>query len=283
MKIISLNTWGGRRNDDLLEWIQKNPADIYCFQEVFSGPKITKENQFCIDNNNETVNIKLLQNLSDLLSDYKVYYSAGSKGYIHDRMWIDLPFEYGIAFFVHSNVKIHEYKSGMVHGTFRSTPPKSKVPLSRSAQVIRCSNESGTFTIGHIHGVWEPDGKHDTQRRAIQAKKFGKLIDSIAHKGDAIIACGDFNLLPNSQVFVKSKHQLKRNLIREYNIKSTRTKIYTKANRFADYVIANEATKFEYVEVLQYPIVSDHCPIVFSIHQTDSEILISETYEELFY
>ena len=37
MKLITLNTWGGKIYQPLLEFISKNEdVDIFCFQEVFS-------------------------------------------------------------------------------------------------------------------------------------------------------------------------------------------------------------------------------------------------------
>ena len=36
MKLISLNIWGGRMQDNLLEFITSNQdTDIFCFQEVY--------------------------------------------------------------------------------------------------------------------------------------------------------------------------------------------------------------------------------------------------------
>lgn len=40
MKLLSLNIWGGRQFDVLIDYIQKHShdVDVFCFQEVFDTP-----------------------------------------------------------------------------------------------------------------------------------------------------------------------------------------------------------------------------------------------------
>lgn len=264
MKIISLNTWGGRMDSKLNDWIRKNPADIYCFQELFSGPTLANNQAYYTDNNNQKVNLRLFETISGLLPNHTGVFSPGSRGYVHDAQWIDLPFEYGIGMFVHKSIKVLDYASGIVYGDFRDKP-EGDPPLSRSAQVIRVCVNNENITLGNIHGLWEPQGKMDSPQRLAQSKKFGALVDAVAHENDGILVCGDFNLTINSKMFIQSKNNITRNLIKEIGIKSTRTHLYKKDMRFADYILANDMVNFESIQVPQEPVVSDHCPLIFSI------------------
>lgn len=40
MKLVSLNIWGGKQFDTLIDYIQRHSrdVDVFCFQEVFNTP-----------------------------------------------------------------------------------------------------------------------------------------------------------------------------------------------------------------------------------------------------
>ncbi len=262
MKIVSLNAWGGRRGDALAKWITKIDADIYCLQEMFSAPSLN--DPFLNDEDGHRVHLNLYGEIKQLLPQHNGYFCAGSKGYVNDSQWTGLEMEYGLAVFVRRSLPVVAQRSGMVHGTFRCDSTGNP-PLSRSGHVFRCRLRDGHITVGHIHGLWDPAGKHDTAERSNQAAAFGELIDSVAQKGDGILACGDFNLLPDSATFAKMGQTAWRNLISEFEIQSTRNSLYTKEIRFADYALVNSAVNVTSFHVPQEPIISDHCPLIMNV------------------
>ena len=266
MKVVCLNTWGGRLEKELFNYLRHSNADVFCLQELFSGSQVKPQQKRFKDDDGHSVNLRLFEDIAAILPNHTGYFSGGSKGYVNDSQWVDLPFEYGIGVFIHKNIKVNEYLTGIAFGSYRSSGT-GKPPLPRPAQIMRISLNSESYTFGNIHGLWESKGKMDTRKRKNQADNFGRLFDSTAEEDDGLFVCGDFNLLKNSNMFINSKFNLKRNLILEKGITSTRTSIYKKENRFADYVISNESIDFLNLRVPQKPIVSDHCPLEFEIRQ----------------
>ncbi len=76
--------------------------------------------------------------------------------------------------------------------------------------------------------------------------------------------CGDFNLLPDSESLLMVERIGLRNLIREYGITSTRTSLYPKDGRYADYAFISEGIQLKSFKVLPDE-VSDHAPLLIEI------------------
>ncbi|HSK79640.1 MAG TPA: endonuclease/exonuclease/phosphatase family protein [Thermoanaerobaculia bacterium] len=259
MKIVSLNAWGGRLGAPLPDWLRNAAADVLCLQEVFSGPALTET--ALPDGDGHTIDADLFGSLSRALPGYRGWFSAGSRGYVNDSTWLDLPFEYGIALFVHPSISITAQRSALVHGAFRRDGSGSP-PLSRPAQAVACVGPEGRFTLGHLHGLWQPDGKHDSELRLEQARRFRELIAGVADPAGPLIACGDFNVLPGSATFGLLGELGLRDLNRRFDIHCTRSSLYGKSVRYADYMLAGDGLDVERLEVVRSPEVSDHCPLV---------------------
>lgn len=259
MKIVSLNAWGGRRGTPLVDWLREIQADVYCLQEVFCGPSLACA--LLPDGEGQFIDANLFGTLQHALPNYQGWFSAGSRGYINDSTWLDYPFEYGIASFIHSSVSITAQRSGLVYGDFRRDAQGSP-PLSRTAQVIRCIGPEGKFTLAHLHGLWQPEGKHDSPLRLQQARRFRDLVASIANPNEALFACGDLNLLPDSVTFKILEDLGLEDLNRRFNIHCTRSSLYKKPVRYADYMLANHQVKVDNFTVVKHPEISDHCPLL---------------------
>lgn len=257
--IVSLNAWGGRVGSALVDWIRDIDADVYCLQEMFSAPSL--QPPYLTDEDGHRVHLDLYRELHRVLPLYRGFFSPGSRGYVNDSQWTGLQLEYGLAVFVRHSISVVAFRADIVYGSFRRDGT-GRPPLSRCAQILRCCTPDGFLTIGHIHGLWDPAGKHDTPARLTQARTFGALIDSIAAPGDAVLACGDFNLLPGSATFDKMGQTRWRNLVVELGVSSTRSALYIKPTRFADYMLTNKHVEVLHFEVPQKPIVSDHCPLL---------------------
>jgi endonuclease/exonuclease/phosphatase family metal-dependent hydrolase len=91
----------------------------------------------------------------------------------------------------------------------------------------------------------------------VQTKNIKAFLDSCS--GEKIL-CGDFNLKPSTKSLAILEKGM-RNLIKDYRIDSTRTLIYDKPERFADYVLVSPGIKVKSFDVLD-DTVSDHSPLV---------------------
>ncbi|NER97246.1 MAG: endonuclease/exonuclease/phosphatase family protein [Symploca sp. SIO1B1] len=259
MKFVSLNTWGGRCGLALIRWLQEIQADIYCLQEVFRAPQMPSPT--VPDGEGKTIDANLFGTLQQALPTYHGWFSAGSRGYINDSTWLELPLEYGIALFIHPSFSVTAQRSQLVHGEFRLDKQGSP-PLSRTAQVIRCVRGECEFTIGHLHGLWQPTGKQDSPQRIQQAHRFRNVLESVARPNEALLACGDLNLLPDSATFeILGKLGLE-DLNQRFNIHCTRSSLYKKPVRYADYMLANRYVKVDDFTVVKHPEISDHSPLV---------------------
>jgi endonuclease/exonuclease/phosphatase family metal-dependent hydrolase len=108
-----------------------------------------------------------------------------------------------------------------------------------------------------VHGLWNGKGKTDSVERIAQSQRIKQFLDTI---NNPKILCGDFNLRPDTES-VKIIESGMRNLIKEYDIKSTRTSFYQKEEKYADYIFASADIIVNSFEVLNEE-VSDHAPLL---------------------
>jgi len=73
------------------------------------------------------------------------------------------------------------------------------------------------------------------------------------------ILCGDFNLNPNTQSVSILDRGMK-NLIKNFKITSTRSSLYKKDEKFADYMIVSNGINIVNFKVKE-DLVSDHLPL----------------------
>lgn len=99
MKLITLNIWGGRVLEPLLQFAQTKlqEADIICLQEVYSSALAqAPEVRPCTNS---------LQQLSSLLPDYAVVYAPSVQG-IFPEQYQDPSLDYGNGMFVRKGFKV---------------------------------------------------------------------------------------------------------------------------------------------------------------------------------
>ena len=128
--------------------------------------------------------------------------------------------EYGIATFIKKgidvlgkgDINIYDNPYYVGHGPTHS----------RIMQWFQFRVNGQGYTIFSVHGLWNGKGKTDTQERINQSRKIKSFVDSIK---TLKILCGDFNLTLNTES-VTILEKCMKNLIKLYNIKSTRTSIY---------------------------------------------------------
>jgi len=244
MKIIFLNIWGGKIKNPLLDFFKKysNSVDIFCLQEVFNGGKTARAIY-------KDDNMNIFREIGERLPTHKGYFAASEGN------------EEGLAIFVKKNITIEEtgdvfvfrHKDAMKNGDGKT--------LGRNLQYISFVLDGKKYLVGNFHGLWNGINKLDSDNRLKQSQKIINFLD--ARNEDCKILGGDFNLLPETQSVKMLEVDLK-NLIKEYNITSTRSSFYTKPEKFADYCFVPPTVDVKQFEVLKDEI-SDHLPLLVEI------------------
>jgi len=254
MKLISLNIWGGQKHKELLEFIKEinGETDIICLQEVFKS-----ENN--IFSRGSKMNI--YSDLENILNDYQIFFAPTFTNY--DLLTkVDFDTAFGEVTYVKKSIKV--VSEGTVF-TYRNFDEKKLLyhddfgeywDLPRNFHYVIIRENGKEFLIANLHGFWKPGAKIDTKESLEQSNKILEFIKSF--NGSKII-CGDFNLAPNTRSINKLEEELV-NLITEYSIYNTRSKFYTRNEKFADYIFVSPDVKVKKFEVLDKH-VSDHLPL----------------------
>lgn len=130
---------------------------------------------------------------------------------------------------------------------------------SRAIQMIEMQINDKNIQILNLHGVYSKD-KKDSERSFDQSKQILKMAK---RKNIPTIIVGDFNLLPSTKSIEMIDKEF-RNLIKEYNIKSTRPDFrdhLDEGNIAIDYVFVSKGIKVNDFKVIDTDI-SDHLPLV---------------------
>ena len=253
MKLLSLNIWGATKKTELFAFLseQAKQMDFFCFQEVLDAPKSVALEE------SRGVRVHLFSELADLLPDFQGFFAPSHRGYDFEGP-VDFDLAEGLAIFVKKNFSAESHSHNHIIGqTVRKV--KSNTILQ---QLLISGGGASPFTILNFHGIALPGSKLDTPERLEQSKKVKRLVSEI--KGPKIL-CGDFNLMPQTQSVTMLEENLK-NLIKNFNIKSTRNKVSQALHPgdpqyFADYAFVSPDVRVKSFEV-PYNEVSDHLPMI---------------------
>ena len=238
MKLITLNIWGAHIRDPFLTFIKNhNDIDIFCFQEVYHNAPQK------VSNESRPVSLNIFSELQRLLPEHKGFFRPAV-----DNI-------YGIATFVKKEIDV--IKEGEIAIHINENYPGTGPTHSRNLQWLECQINQQIYAILNVHGLWNGKGKSDCPERIAQSERIRKFMDTLnAPK----ILCGDFNLRPDIES-MKIIEQGMNNLIKTFNITSTRTSLYPKPEKFADYVLTSPEIIVKQFAVLQDE-VSDHAPLL---------------------
>lgn len=257
MKLISLNTWGGKYFDPLKQFIKQHSkdTDIFCLQEVYNTQSKVKEYKKLIRTN-------LLNELKNILSDFQVFYFPILFGYDDQPKKVSFDLECGIAIFVKKAIKVTDYKNYFIYkDNFLKILKDDFSNLTTPLQYISFNLKGVEFTVFNFHGASYPPSKLDSKNRLIQSRKVKEILNS---KKRAIIV-GDFNLLPETES-LKILGENMKNLIAEYKILRTRSKLSPYFGKpdfqeFADYILVTPDVLVNNFKVPEVKI-SDHLPMI---------------------
>lgn len=247
MKLISLNTWGGRAGiQNLLSFFTNHrDADIFCLQEVWNGGE-HMEGRVAGGAKLVNISFKLFQEIGQSLPEHVGFF----RPHVGDH--------YGLAMFVKKSLKITEEGEFFVYKEKGYVSPLESGNHARNIQYVAFETGRGIRTVVNFHGLWNGGGKIDSEDRLLQSDKIANFLDDLI---SPYVLCGDFNLLPETESLKKLENLGLKNLIKEFEVNSTRTSFYTKSeNKFADYVLVNKGIIVKDFRVLPDE-VSDHAPL----------------------
>jgi len=229
MKLISLNIWGGRLKDDLLQFLKSHSeVDVFLFQEICDNGSV---------DDGWVAEPFIFTEISEILSGHKAIFAKAD-----ENGW-------GLAAFVKEGVEVKE--AGDIFITQYKSEKDKIFGKKRNIQYVTI----GGTTLFNYHGIWTGKGKEDNSERFEQSSK---IIDFMKDFKGEIILAGDFNLLPDTESLKMMENELGlKNLIKEFNITSTRTSHYDKEVKFADYMLVSKGIEVKEFKILPEE-VSDH-------------------------
>ena len=240
MKLITLNTWGGPIFQPLMDFISSKGAevDIFCFQEVYHEA--------------DAASYDHPEDCYQLFNEFKKTLSS-HEGYFHEYFKGD----YGLGIFISKKLNLNSIDDHFVHKHKGFIPEGRLGHHARNIQIATFEKDDKKYNIINFHGLWNGQGKTDTEERLSQSQK---IIEAMKKLEGEIIFCGDFNLLPDTESLKMFEDFGLRNLVKEYGITDTRTKLYEKSVRFADYIFVSKGVEVKDFKVLP-DVVSDHAPL----------------------
>lgn len=254
MKLISLNIWGGQKHKELLDFINKTKRDIdiFCFQEVFKS----KVNTFSSESK-----MNIYSDIENVLKDYQVFFAPTFSNY-DLKTKVNFNVLFGEATFVRKSIKVVSEGTVFTYKDFDQTLILSHDDygeywdLPRNFHYTFIKNKTQEFLIANIHGFWKAGEKTDTKESLEQSDKIIAFLDTF---NCPKILCGDFNLDLKTESIKKIENHLI-NLVDKHNVKNTRSKFYTRNEKFADYIFVSSEVKIKDFAVMDEH-VSDHLPL----------------------
>ena len=247
MKIISLNCWGSRVNPQIFDFVRfyRDEADVFCFQEVMRN---TGDEEFNpVFDENEVR--QTYEYFSELLPDFEYRFA---------NVWGD---DYGIATFVRRNVGIVESFDAFVHLNDTRIVFESGNEGAHSRKLLVTTLGNG-ISVVNFHGLWIGGfGKNDHPSRIAQSER---ILETLASVPGPKVLIGDFNLNPDTKSYSMLKEAGFSCMVDRFGITSTRTPLYEKEGKYADYALVTPDLPVRDFCVLP-DVVSDHAPLLLEI------------------
>lgn len=256
MKLITLNIWGGQVYKPLLGFLEENhnKIDIFCFQEVMKSSKSIFSNGAKTD---------IFEDLKKVLPNYNCYLAVPILRDFDLKQKVDFDLQFGQAIFVKKGIKVVSEETIFVYGNDEPVAwweikrlTKKYLDVPRNMQYIIIQDGKKKLLIGNLHGFWMPRSKSDSPQRIKQSKIIKKIFDPF--EGPKIL-CGDFNLIHGTKSMSMLEEDME-NLITRYGLKSTRSKLHKRSQKFADYILVSKNVGVDKFEAMD-EIVSDHLPL----------------------
>ncbi|EFL90888.1 endonuclease/exonuclease/phosphatase [Ahrensia sp. R2A130] len=253
----------------MLAFLPELAPDVLCLEEVVHTPNAPAAVMDYRDPKIGTIlpqRARMFDEICEALPGHRATFCPAARG----DLWHGehaYPSEWGLATFVRRELTVIGQVQDFAHGGF-GAHGYGDHPRSRSAHVVRLYDfvADQPVTIAHLHGLRDLAGKDDTPERAAQAHCFADLIDVVHREGERLVVCGDLNVCPDSETLriLQSRLGLTE-LVTSRGFETTRTALYLKPERFADYMFVNDAVTVAAFDVLTQPEVSDHATLVLEL------------------
>ncbi|MEK7507667.1 MAG: endonuclease/exonuclease/phosphatase family protein [Patescibacteria group bacterium] len=255
MKLISLNTWGGRIFEPLIKFIRSASVDtdIFCFQEMFTYQEAQTSNN---------TRLNLFSEIKNILSGHAAFFEP-IQDYTDVEGVSGVPSTFGQAIFIRNSFAVE--KTGFLF-TYRSLNAREGGDIDTMGvgfQYLQFARNKKRFAILSLHGISRPGDKLDTPDRIKQSERIVHFLEGI---NVPKILCGDFNLMPKTRSIQMIEEAGLTNLITAFNIQETRGKLspfYGKPDyqKFADYAFVSKDVLVHSFAVPDSGI-SDHLPMI---------------------
>jgi hypothetical protein len=260
LRIVSLNLWGGRALDPLLDFIREQaPAtDLFCFQEMLDAPEVVP--LACGFRTN--LRAELTRVLPDFESRFDPMVSWAET--TADGRQVTVPF--GLATFARRTLPIARRHALTIleHQDHLDAAPGIH-QIVRPLQITRPRSARGPLVVANFHGIARPGSKLDSDERLTQSRELRRVL---AAQDGAVVLIGDFNLLPQTESIRLLERDF-RNLVIERGIQTTRSRLNPHYGTpteqpHADYAFVSPSLT---VVDLQVPDaeVSDHLPLILDV------------------
>lgn len=243
MKLITLNIWGGKVFEPLMAFFRKHgeDTDIFCLQEVFNNPPNIKSRV-----QTKVAKEDIFKDIAVVLKNFNGYMAPTQDG------------EESLCMFVKKDFGVQEIADHFVYRWQNAMEGNDASTYGINIQYAKFNKSKKDYMVCNLHGHWTPNFKGDNPARLEQSQNIKKLLDDF--KG-AKILCGDFNVAPDTKSMEILETSM-RNLVKEYKVTTTRSHLYTKEHKFADYILVSPEIQVKKFEVIQ-DVVSDHLPLLF--------------------
>lgn len=234
MKIIQLNTWGGRLGKQIIELLLREEADIVCLQEAIEMPG---GYSFLFEDLEE---IKIHTNYQHCFFSpqfgYKIMKREARSGL---AIMSNLPFLETYETFT----RLQYINNFDLLDTDYNIRCLQHVKVAYKGQNINILNHHGHHIQEH------KKGDEETQR---QCKM---IVDYIQKLQEPVVLCGDFNLTPDSKS-IEQINNILINQVKKHDVLTTRTPL-THKSEVCDYIFTSPKIKVTNFQVLD-DVVSDH-------------------------
>lgn len=257
MKLMSLNVWGGRRFDPLMEYLRKVSlfVDVFCFQEVFATDT---EREWSDD---RTARVDLMRRLSEALPSFVGIFAPALRS-IDYQGPVSYDLRFGVATFVRKNIQVLAERNIFIFGHEGMHEENPLSNFQRNMLCLLIADGATAYTLLNLHGLWIKGSKNDTPERIGQSWNIRQILDNAIT--DQKIVCGDFNLAPDT-ISLSILQNGMRNLVVEHGISTTRSSLYPGRDRYADYILTSRSVTIHDFEVDKIDI-SDHLPLLIQCY-----------------
>jgi endonuclease/exonuclease/phosphatase family metal-dependent hydrolase len=257
MKLICLNIWGGLGGKGkLLAFLDAHrDADFICLQEVWSAPYEALEGAPAGGRPlvQDDIMVRGKQEIAALLPEHVAFF--------HPHHLND----YGLMTLVSRRLSVVDSGDVFVHRERGYIPQGDIGHHARNVAFVTVATARGPISVMNFHGLWNGLGKGDSDDRLAQSRR---LLAFLRGREEPFVLCGDFNLAPQTNSLKMLEQSGLRNLIAESGAPSTRTRLYSGSERFADYAFVSPGVGVRQFRVLPDE-VSDHAPLMLVFERED--------------